>query len=62
MDKRLTRKKLMDLREVILEAYASGSTLRELAEIYNCTPGTVWRRLHEWGAPIRPKGPRKKVK
>ena len=51
--------KLVKEQEQVVEAYRNGATLRDIGDVYNCSPGTVRNVLIEAGEPLRPRGRRK---
>jgi len=58
MPNRLSNK-LASIKEVVCEAYKNGATLREIAEVHGCSPGTVRNALKECGVEMRSRGRRK---
>jgi transposase len=56
-------RKLLKETPQILEAYRNGSTIREIAEVYKVSTGTVRNILNRNDEPLRPRGrkPKKKV-
>ena len=55
-----TRRKMLDLVEAqVVEGYRNGSTLRELAKVYEVSAGTVRNLLKESGVPMRTRGRRR---
>lgn len=61
MSNRLNNK-LAAIKEVVVEAYKNGATLREIAEVHAVSPGTVRNALKEMGVEMRSRGRRKAVK
>lgn len=55
-DKKLIRQKMVRNKDSIVQAYESGSTLKELASYFNINPTTMRRYLKEFGAKIRRAG------
>ncbi len=56
-----TRKKLATVITLVIEGYNNGSTLRELAGIYEVAPGTIRNLLLSHDIDLRSPGRRKKV-
>jgi hypothetical protein len=54
-----TRKKLALVHDLVVEGYANGATLRELAIVYECAPGTIRNLLLAKGTDLRKRGRRK---
>jgi len=57
---KLRHKKLTLVKSSVLEAYEKGTTLRELAHIYEVSPGTVRNFLISEDVPMRKRGRKKK--
>jgi intein-encoded DNA endonuclease-like protein len=55
-----TRKKLALVMNLVVEGYKNGATLRELATIYECAPGTIRNLLLTNNVDLRKRGRRKK--
>jgi transposase len=55
-------RKLLKETPQILEAYRNGSTIREIAEVYKVSTGTIRNILNRNDEPLRPRGRRPKVK
>ena len=47
------KNKLAASREQVREAYRNGATLRQIAEVYDASPGTVRNVLLEMGEMMR---------
>ena len=62
MGRRGLSKKAQAIKPLLAEGYQSGLTLRQLAFIYEISPGTVRTRLAEMGIKLRGPGRRKKEK
>jgi len=54
----LNRNKLIDSKQLIINAYNNGSTLRDLAVVYECSVGTIRNLLLKEKIVLRPKGAR----
>jgi len=46
----------------LAKLYGGGLSIKELAEKFECSPMTVHRRLKKSGMPLRPRGPRHRVR
>jgi len=57
----LLSRKLATAREEVREAYRNGATLRQIAEVYSVSSGTVRHALIEMGETLRSRGRRKKA-
>jgi transposase len=55
-------RKLLKETPQILEAYRNGSTIREIADTYKVSSGTIRNILKRSEEPLRPRGRRPKVK
>ncbi len=51
-----TRKKLAGVIPLVVEGYQNGSTLRELAKIYEVAPGTIRNLLMSEDVDLRARG------
>jgi hypothetical protein len=57
-----TKHKLLQVKEYIAEAYVSGTSLREVADSYQTSVGSIRALLIEMGIPLRKPGrPKKEV-
>lgn len=55
------RSKLLTLVESqVIEGYKNGMDLRELAALYDCSPGTIRNALIDNDIPLRPRGRKRK--
>jgi len=50
------RRKLTTSKDLVVEAYENGATLRQIAEVHGVSTGTVRNLLITEGKKLRPKG------